>query len=105
MAGRLEVAMSEHNTTEYAETIHVDSFLAQLLQLAKCSTAKSILDLEHLVRVRHCTPCERCGAPVARVRLAGEVHTVDCLRNELGNPYLARWNADLCSTHECEAHQ
>jgi hypothetical protein len=110
LSGKIERAdcklgMSEHSTTDDAETIYVDIFLAQLLQLAKCSTAKSILNLEHLVRVQHCTPCERCGAPVARVRLAGEVHTVDCLRDGLGNPHLPRWNADLCSDHECEAHQ
>jgi hypothetical protein len=97
--------MHEHNTADNAETIFVDIALGQLLQLVKITTVDN-LRLERLVPVKRCFPCERCGAPVARVRLAGEVQTVDCVRNELGNPYLApRWNANLLSGHECEAHQ
>jgi hypothetical protein len=97
-------AMHDDNTTLDAETISVDIFLGQLLQLAHFSSVKA-LHLERLVPIQHCTSCERCGAPVARVRLNSEVHTVDCVRNELGNPYLApRWNANVLSEHECAEH-
>ncbi len=98
--------MTDDSTTADFETIFVGAGLAQLLALSKCATAKRFLNLEHLVRVRHCSPCEHCGAPVARVRLGSELHVVDCTRNELGNPYLApRWDANLCAEHECEVRE
>ena len=97
--------MTDDSTTADFETIFVGAGLAQLLALSKCATAKSVFNLEHLVRVRHCSPCEHCGAPVARVRLAGEVRTVDCVRHEFGNPHFPRWNANVLSEHDCGVHR
>lgn len=99
--------MSNDNTNDAdvsstVEEIQVDWQLAQMLALARFSTAKAVLNLERLVPVRHVYSCERCGAPVARVRLAGETRTVDCFRDEFrSRDFAPAWNGNVCSEHEC----
>ena len=103
--GPVALAMQhDDNTADDAKQIYVDVFLGQLLQLAKMSSVAA-LKLERLVPVRHCAPCEQCCALVARVRLAGEVRTVDCVRHEFGNPHFPRWNANVLSEHDCGVHR
>jgi hypothetical protein len=85
-----------------AEEIYVDFTLAQTLTLARFPNAKALLHLETLVPVKHVYPCDRCGAPVARVRLGRETRVVDCFRDEVrSGGFTPAWNADICSEHAC----
>lgn len=84
------------------EVIAVDSWLAHMLELTKFPNAKTVLNLERLVRVYRVQPCPNCGAPIARVRLDSETRVVDCFRDELhSRDFAPVWNADVCSEHEC----
>jgi hypothetical protein len=85
-----------------AEIISVDFQLQQLLELANFPTAKTLLHLEYLVQVHRCYPCERCGYPVAFVRLGRETRVIDCYRDEVrSSAFALAWRGDVLSVHEC----